>query len=338
MAHKVTVIPGEGIGPEVAAAVRRILDAAGVRIEWEELAARTDSATQAGQLVNQGAIDSVHRNRVALKGPTATAIAGGAPSVNVALRKALGLYANLRPVKNLPGVQSRFENVDLVLVRENTEDLYSGLEHEVVPGVVESLKIITERASTRIARFAFEYAVRSGRKKIHAIHKANIMKLSDGLFLKSVRAVAEKYKTIEYKELIVDNACMQMVLNPQQFDMLLLPNLYGDVMSDLAAGLVGGLGVVPSGNIGDECAMFEAVHGTAPDIAGQGLANPTALLMSGIMMLDHLGERPAARRIEAALEKVYREGKHVTRDLGGKATTQQFTDAVIAAIPVAATA
>jgi isocitrate dehydrogenase (NAD+) len=228
--------------------------------------------------------------------------------------------------------------VDIVLVRENTEDLYSGLEHEVVPGVVESLKIITERASTRIARFAFEYAGKSGRKKIHAIHKANIMKLSDGLFLKSLRAVAERYKDIEYKELIVDNACMQMVLDPQQFDMLLLPNLYGDVMSDLAAGLVGGLGVVPSGNIGDECAMFEAVHGTAPDIAGKGLANPTALLMSGIMMLDHLNERPAARRIEAALERVYREGKHATRDLGGKATTREFTEAIIAAMPVAATA
>jgi len=338
MRHKVTVIPGEGIGPEVAAATRRIIDAAGVQIEWEELAARTDSATEAGQLVNQGAIDSVRRNHVALKGPTSTAIAGGAPSVNVALRKTLDLYANLRPVKNLPGVKSRFENVDIVLVRENTEDLYSGLEHEVVPGVVESLKIITERASTRIARFAFEYAKRSGRKKIHAIHKANIMKLSDGLFLKSVRAVAERYKDIEYKELIVDNACMQMVLNPQQFDMLLLPNLYGDVMSDLAAGLVGGLGVVPSGNIGDESAMFEAVHGTAPDIAGKGLANPTALLMSGIMMLDHLGERPAARRIEAALERVYREGKHATRDLGGRATTQEFTDAVISALPIAATA
>ncbi len=338
MRHKVTVIPGEGIGPEVAAATRRIIDAAGVHIEWEELAARTDSATEAGQLVNQGAIDSVRRNHIALKGPTGTAIAGGAPSVNVALRKTLDLYANLRPVKNLPGVKSRFENVDIVLVRENTEDLYSGLEHEVVPGVVESLKIITERASTRIARFAFEYAKRSGRKKIHAIHKANIMKLSDGLFLKSVRAVAERYKDIEYKELIVDNACMQMVLNPQQFDMLLLPNLYGDVMSDLAAGLVGGLGVVPSGNIGDESAMFEAVHGTAPDIAGKGLANPTALLMSGIMMLDHLGERPAARRIEAALERVYREGTHATRDLGGRATTQEFTDAVIAALPVAATA
>ena len=334
MRHKVTVIPGEGIGPEVAAATRRIIDAAGVQIEWEELSARTDSATEAGQLVNQAAIDSVRRNHVALKGPTSTAIAGGAPSVNVALRKTLDLYANLRPVKNLPGVKSRFENVDIVLVRENTEDLYSGLEHEVVPGVVESLKIITERASTRIARFAFEYAKRSGRKKIHAIHKANIMKLSDGLFLKSVRAVAERYKDIEYKELIVDNACMQMVLNPQQFDMLLLPNLYGDVMSDLAAGLVGGLGVVPSGNIGDECAMFEAVHGTAPDIAGKGLANPTALLMSGIMMLDHLSERPAARRIAAALERVYREGQHATRDLGGRATTQEFTEAVISALPV----
>ncbi len=338
MRHKVTLIPGEGIGPEVAAATKRVIDAVGVQIEWEELSARTDSATEAGQLVNQAAIDSVRRNRVALKGPTGTAIAGGAPSVNVALRKALDLYANLRPVKNLPGVNSRFENVDIVLVRENTEDLYSGLEHEVVPGVVESLKIITERASTRIARFAFEYARKSGRKKIHAIHKANIMKLSDGLFLRSVRAVAERYKEIEYKELIVDNACMQMVLNPQQFDMLLLPNLYGDVMSDLAAGLVGGLGVVPSGNLGDESAMFEAVHGTAPDIAGKGLANPTALLMSGIMMLDHLGERPAARRIEAALEKVYRDGKHATRDLGGRATTHEFTDAVISALPVAATA
>jgi len=338
MRHKVTLIPGEGIGPEVAAATRRVIDAAGVQIDWEELEARTDSATEAGQRVNQAAIDSVRRNHVALKGPTGTAIAGGAPSVNVALRKTLDLYANLRPVKNLPGVKSRFENVDIVLVRENTEDLYSGLEHEVVPGVVESLKIITEKASTRIARFAFDYARKHGRKKIHAIHKANIMKLGDGLFLKSIRAVAQQYSGIEYKELIVDNACMQMVLNPQQFDMLLLPNLYGDVMSDLAAGLVGGLGVVPSGNIGDECAMFEAVHGTAPDIAGKGLANPTALLMSGIMMLHHLGESSAAQRIQAALEKVYREGQHATRDLGGTTGTREFTDAVIAALQVAATA
>ena len=333
MRHKVTLIPGEGIGPEVAAATRRILEAAGVQIDWEELEGRTDKTTERGQLVSQLAVESVRRNHVALKGPMATAIAGGAPSVNVALRKTLDLYANLRPVKNLPGVKSHFDNVDLIIVRENTEDLYSGLEHEVVPGVVESLKIITEKASTRIARFAFEYAKRHSRKKIHAIHKANIMKLSDGLFLRSVRAVAAQFPEIEYKELIVDNACMQIVMDPGQFDVLLLPNLYGDVMSDLAAGLVGGLGVVPSANIGDDCAMFEAVHGTAPDIAGKGFANPTALLMSSILMLDHLGERTAARRIEVALEKVYREAKHTTRDVGGPAGTDEFAEAVIAALP-----
>jgi len=330
--HKVTLIPGEGIGPEVAAATRRILEATGVQIDWEEIAGRSDSSSDQGISVNQAAVESVRRNRVALKGPMATAIAGGAPSVNVALRRTLDLYANLRPVKNVPGVKSHFENVDLILVRENTEDLYSGLEHEVVPGVVESLKIITEKASTRIAKFAFEYANRHGRKKIHAIHKANIMKLSDGLFLKSVRAVAAQFPAIEYKELIVDNACMQIVMDPNQFDMLLLPNLYGDVMSDLAAGLVGGLGVVPSANIGDECAMFEAVHGTAPDIAGKGLANPTALLMSSALMLDHLGEQTAAERIQKALEKVYREAKQTTRDVGGKAGTAEFADAVIAAL------
>jgi isocitrate dehydrogenase (NAD+) len=333
MRHKVTLVPGEGIGPEVAAATRRILEAAGVQIDWEELEGRTDKTTERGQLVSQLAVESVRKNHVALKGPMATAIAGGAPSVNVALRKTLDLYANLRPVKNLPGVKSHFDNVDLIIVRENTEDLYSGLEHEVVPGVVESLKIITEKASTRIARFAFEYAKRHDRKRIHAIHKANIMKLSDGLFLKSVRAVAAKFPEIEYKELIVDNACMQIVMDPQQFDVLLLPNLYGDVMSDLAAGLVGGLGVVPSANIGDDCAMFEAVHGTAPDIAGKGFANPTALLMSSILMLDHLGERTTARRIEEALEKVYREAKHTTRDVGGPAGTDEFAEAVIAALP-----
>jgi len=330
--HKVTLIPGEGIGPEVAAVTRRIMEATGVQIEWEEIAGRSDNSSDQGKTVNQAAVESVRRNRVALKGPMATAIAGGAPSVNVALRKTLDLYANLRPVKNVPGVKSHFENVDLILVRENTEDLYSGLEHEVVPGVVESLKIITEKASTRIAKFAFEYAKRHGRKKIHAIHKANIMKLSDGLFLKSVRAVAAKSPAIEYKELIVDNACMQIVMDPLQFDMLLLPNLYGDVMSDLAAGLVGGLGVVPSANIGDECAMFEAVHGTAPDIAGKGLANPTALLMSSALMLDHLGEHKTAERIQNALENVYRQGKHTTRDVGGKAGTEEFADAVITAL------
>ncbi len=330
------MLPGEGIGPEVSAAVRRILDASGVQIEWEVLEARaenTDKGTTGAEVLNTAAIESVRRNHVALKGPMATAIAGGARSVNVALRKSLELYANLRPVKNLPGVKSHFENVDVVIVRENTEDLYSGLEHEVVPGVVESLKIITEKASTRIAKFAFEYARRVGRKKIHAIHKANIMKMSDGLFLKSVRAVAEKFPEIEYKELIVDNACMQIVIDPQQFDILLLPNLYGDVMSDLAAGLVGGLGVVPSGNIGDEGAIFEAVHGTAPDIAGKGIANPTALLMSAILMLNYIGEAFTADRVEQALWQVYREGKHKTRDLGGTASTTQFTDAVIAALP-----
>src|SRR5213082_2185302 len=327
--HKVILIPGEGIGPEVAAATRRVLEATGVQIDWEEIAGRFDSSSDQEKTVNQAAVESVRRNRVALKGPMATAIAGGAPSVNVALRKSLDLYANLRPVKNVPGVKSHFENVNLILVRENTEDLYSGLEHEVVPGVVESLKIITERASTRIAKFAFEYAKHHGRKKIHAIHKANIMKLSDGLFLRSVRAVAAQFPDIEYKELIVDNACMQIVMDPLQFDMLLLPNLYGDVMSDLAAGLVGGLGVVPSANIGDECAMFEAVHGTAPDIAGKGLANPTALLMSALLMLDHLGERPAAEKIEAALLKTYRDGIYTTRDVGGKANTEQFTNAVL---------
>ena len=335
MRHKVTLLPGEGIGPEVSAAVRRILDAAGLQIDWEVVEARaenTDMSTTKGQVLNSAAIESVRRNRVALKGPMATAIAGGAPSVNVALRKSLNLYANLRPVKNLPGVKSHFDNVDVVIVRENTEDLYSGLEHEVVPGVVESLKIITEKASTRIAKFAFEYARRTSRKKIHAIHKANIMKLGDGLFLKSVRAVAELYKDVDYKELIVDNACMQIVIDPEQFDILLLPNLYGDVMSDLAAGLVGGLGVVPSGNIGEEGAIFEAVHGTAPDIAGKGVANPTALLMSAILLLNHIGESHGSQRIEQALWKVYREGKHLTRDLGGSASTQQFTDAVIAAL------
>jgi isocitrate dehydrogenase (NAD+) len=259
-------------------------------------------------------------------------VAGGAPSINVGLRQALDLYANLRPVKNLEGVQARFQGVDLVIIRENTEDLYAGLEHTVVPGVVESLKIITERASTHIAKFAFEYARKHGRKKIHAIHKANIMKLSDGLFLTSTRAVAEKYPDIEYKELIIDNACMQVVLDPQQFDMLLLTNLYGDIMSDLAAGLVGGLGVVPSGNIGESVAIFEAVHGTAPDIAGKGIANPTALLMSSIMMLDHIGEMDAARRVENALHRVYREGKSLTRDVRGTATTAEFTAAVIAAL------
>ncbi len=331
MRHKITLLPGDGIGPEVAQAARHIIDAAGVSIQWEEVHAANSREFPLGE-----AVESVRRNKVALKGPMATAIAGGPPSLNVALRQALELYANLRPVKNLEGVKARYEAVDVVVIRENTEDLYAGLEHTVAPGVVESLKIITEKASTRIAKFAFEYARRNGRKRIHAIHKANIMKLSDGLFLTSARKVAAGYPDIEYNEMIVDNACMQLVLNPQQFDVLLLPNLYGDVVSDLAAGLVGGLGVVPSGNLGENAAIFEAVHGTAPDIAGKGVANPTAILMSGIMMLDHLGENEAARHIERALHQVYRQGQSLTRDVGGSATTGQFTDAVIAAVEKAA--
>src|SRR5208283_3770752 len=274
MKHNVTLLPGEGIGPEVSAAVRRILDASGVQIEWEELAARaknTDKGTTGAEVLNTAAIESVRRNHVALKGPMATAIAGGARSVNVALRKSLDLYANLRPVKNLPGVKSHFDGVDVVIVRENTEDLYSGLEHEVVPGVVESLKIITEKASTRIARFAFEYARKNQRKKIHAIHKANIMKLSDGLFLRCCRNVAKDYGEITYGEHIVDNTCMQLVMNPYQYDMLVMENLYGDIISDLCAAFVGGLGFVPSANLGEDAAIFEAVHGTAPDIAGKGV-------------------------------------------------------------------
>jgi len=331
MKHTITLIPGDGIGPEVSHAVQQIIGAAGVDILWEEIPARAEIERRGQDFMHSGVLESIRNNRVALKGPLATAVAGGPPSINVGLRKALDLYANLRPVKNLEGVQSRYLGVDIVLIRENTEDLYAGLEHTVVPGVVESLKIITEKASTRVAKFAFEFARKYGRKKIHAIHKANIMKLSDGLFLTSVRKVAENYPDIEYKELIVDNACMQMVINPHQFDMLLLTNLYGDIMSDLAAGLVGGLGVVPSGNMGETVAIFEAVHGTAPDIAGKGTANPTALLMSAILMLRHVGEMAAAKRIEDALHLVYRQGKVLTRDVGGTASTAEFTAAVIGA-------
>ena len=330
MNHKITLLPGDGIGPEVANAATQIVEASGVSVEWEVFAAPLENGKRVGEFPRELAVESVRRTHVALKGPMATAVAQGPPSINVALRKELDLYANLRPVRNVAGVASRWSGVDLVIVRENTEDLYAGLEHTVVPGVVESLKIITEYASTRIAKFAFEYARKNGRKKIHAIHKANIMKLSDGLFLNSIRAVAEKYPQIEYRELIVDNACMKLVMNPAQFDMLLLPNLYGDVVSDLGAGLVGGLGVVPSGNIGDVAALFEAVHGTAPDIVGKGIANPTAIVMSAAMMLNYLNEMDASRRILAALDKVYREGKHTTRDVGGTASTQEFTQAVIA--------
>jgi isocitrate dehydrogenase (NAD+) len=336
MRHTVTLLPGDGIGPEVSDAVRKIIAAAGVEIDWEvlarPLAPESDPEGPPGEFPFAEVIASVQRNRTALKGPMATGVATGAPSINVALRKTLNLYANLRPVRNMEGIESRWTGVDLIIVRENTEDLYAGLEHTVIPGVVESLKIITEKASTDIARFAFSYAHRRGRKKIHAIHKANIMKLSDGLFLSCARRVAAENPDIEYHEMIVDNTCMQMVLNPSQFDVLLLPNLYGDVVSDLAAGLVGGLGMVPSGNLGADAALFEAVHGTAPDIAGKGIANPTALLLSGMMMLRHLHEREASHKIDEALRRVYREGRWLTRDVGGKASTTEFTDAVIEAL------
>ncbi len=326
------MIPGDGIGHEVSAAVVRIIEAVGIAIEWETFIAGGEALDRFNTPLPGEIIESVRRNKVALKGPIATPIGAGFESVNVRLRKTLDLYANLRPVRNLPGVESRFGDVDLIIVRENTEGLYSGLEHEVVPGVVESLKIITEKASTRIAVFAFEHARKHKRKKVTAVHKANIMKKSDGLFLQCFRRVALDYPDIERDEKIVDNTCMQLVMNPYQFDVLLMENLYGDIVSDLAAGLVGGLGVVPSGNIGLECALFEAVHGTAPDIAGKNLANPTALLLSAIMMLHHINERDAATRIEKALNKVIQARKTVTRDLGGSASTSEFTDAVISAL------
>lgn len=332
MAHTLTLIPGDGIGPEVTSAVVRILDAAGVQITWERHDAGVIAYKKSGQTLPVELLDSIKRNKVALKGPCTTPIGEGFTSVNVGLRKALDLYANLRPVSNLPGVHSRFANVDLVIVRENTEDLYAGLEHLIVPGVVESLKIITEAASTRIAEFAFQHAVREGRRKVTAIHKANIMKLGDGLFLDSVRTVARKYPQVQYDEKIVDAACMHLVMRPEQYDVLVLPNLYGDIVSDLCAGLVGGLGVVPGANLGLETAVFEAVHGSAPDIADQNVANPTALLLSAIMMLTHIGEREAAARVKRALDTVLEAGAVRTRDLGGSASTTEFTHALCQAL------
>ena len=313
-------------------AVVTIIAAAGVRIDWERHIAGIQAFERTGKALPTELIDSIRRTGVALKGPVSTPIGEGFTSVNVGLRKALELFANLRPVWNLPGVPSRFEDVDLVIVRENTEDLYAGLEHEVVPGVVESLKIITERASTRIARFAFDYATRHGRARVTSIHKANIMKLSDGLFLSCARAVAPHYPGIVYDERIVDAACMHLVMNPGQFDVLVMPNLYGDIVSDLCAGLVGGLGVVGSANLGAEAAVFEAVHGSAPDIAGRNIANPTALLLSSIMMLRHIGEAAAAERIMKALDAVFSAGTVRTRDLKGSATTTEFTDALCRAM------
>jgi isocitrate dehydrogenase (NAD+) len=332
--HKVTLIPGDGIGPEVSAAAREAVDSTGVKIDWEVVELNADVIAQTGQSLPQHVLDSLERTHVGMKGPVTTPIAGGYTSVNVALRKRLDLYANVRPVRSLPGLVTRFSDVkiDMVIFRENTEDLYSGLEHEVVRDVVTSLKVITRVASIRIAEAAFSFAAELGRKSVAAIHKANIMKLADGLFLRCCREVAARFPHIEYRELIVDNASMQLVIRPEQFDILLLPNLYGDIVSDLAAGLVGGLGVVPGANLGEKDAVFEAVHGSAPDIAGKGIANPTAMMLSAAMMLVHLKEQSAANRLRSAVEKVYADRRHMTRDVGGSAGTREFTDAVIAGL------
>jgi isocitrate dehydrogenase (NAD+) len=328
MTYTITLIPGDGIGPEVVGAAVRVLESTGLSFHWENETAGAGALATEGIALPERVLTSVRKNKLALKGPTGTPVGSGHRSINVDLRKRLDLYANLRPVKTLPGVASRYDNVDLIVVRENTEDLYSGLEHVVVPGVVESIKIITEKASTRIARFAFEYARTHGRKRVSSVHKANIMKLSDGLFLDCCRAVAEGYPEIGYDEIIVDNACMQLVLDPTRFDMLLLENLYGDIVSDLCAGFIGGLGMAPGANIGEDCAIFEAVHGSAPDIAGKNVANPMALILSGAMMLDHLGEHGAADRVRAAVHAALGEGAKLTRDLGGTAGTIEIAEAI----------
>src|SRR5580658_9645528 len=338
MAPKVTLIPGDGIGPEVIQATVRMLEATGVQFEWESFSAGAEAFEKYKEYIPKELTESIERTRVGLKGPVTTPIGGGFSSINVELRKRFELFANFRPIRNLPHIPTRYPGVDLIVVRENTEGLYSGIEHEVVPGVVESIKVITEKASTRVSRFAFEHARKNKRKKIHSIHKANIMKLSDGLFLRCSRAVAKEYPEITYGEHIVDNTCMQLVMNPYQYDMLLLENFYGDIISDLCAGLVGGLGLVPGANFGHTCAIFEAVHGSAPDIAGKNLANPTALLRSGLLMLRHLGEFDASMQIRNALEKVYRHPEKLTKDIGGKAGTSEFADAVIEEMDKAKTA
>jgi isocitrate dehydrogenase (NAD+) len=332
MNHPVTLIPGDGIGPEIMAAVQRVIEAAGVEIEWHVHEAGAHAIEQYGTQVPEHVLSGIRADRVCLKGPVTTPIGTGFTSANVILRKSLDLYANLRPALSLRGVKSRYENVDLVVVRENTEGLYSGIEHEVVPGVVESLKIVTEKASTRIAEFAFNYAKTMGRSKVTAVHNANIMKLSDGMSLRCARQVAARFPEIQYTEQIIDAACMKLVLDPLQFDVLVMENLYGDIVSDLCAGLVGGLGVVPAANLGTEYAVFEAVHGSAPDIAGKGVANPTAIILAAVMMLRHIGEREAADRIERAVHAVLERGERTTPDLGGHASTTEMTEAIIAGL------
>jgi isocitrate dehydrogenase (NAD+) len=327
--HKITLIPGDGIGPEVTKPTLEIIKVAGVKVEWETHLAGAEALKKQGTTIPKQLMDSFEKNKVALKGPVTTPVGEGFASVNVELRQTFDLYANLRPIKNLPGVKARYRDVDLIVVRENTEGLYSGIEHEVVPGVMESLKIITEKASTRIAKFAFDYAQAHGRKKVTAIHKANIMKLTDGLFLQCAKTVGGRYKKIDFSDLIVDNACLQLVLDPTRLDVLLLENLYGDIVSDLAAGLVGGLGVVPGANLGDDHALFESVHGSAPDIKGKNIANPTAIIQAAVMMLEHISEKAAARRIHDSLETVLMKGEVLTPDLGGSGTTTKFAAAII---------
>jgi isocitrate dehydrogenase (NAD+) len=332
MSHRVTLIPGDGIGLEVTRAAQRVIDASGVSIEWAECEAGAEVFQRTGEALPSETLDSILENKIALKGPVATPSGTGYRSVNVRLRQRLDLYANFRPAKSLAGVPSRYEDVDLMVIRENTEGLYSGLEHEVVPGVVESLRVITEKGSRRVVQFAFQTAVAYGRKRVTAVHKANILKKSDGLFLDVARQVSQNFPQIEYDECIVDAAAMKLVLDPHHFDVLVMENLFGDILSDLTSGLVGGLGLTPSGNLGDEMAVFEAVHGTAPDIAGQGKANPTALILSGALMLRRLQEKAAADQIETAVRKVIAEGKNVTGDLGGNASTDRYVDAVIEAL------
>ncbi len=334
--HRITVIPGDGIGPEVTRAVVAIVEAAGkpeaCTFDWQLHNAGAGAFAKTGEYIPKALYHSLEETRVGLKGPVTTPIGGGFASINVTLRKQFDLFANFRPIKNLPGLNTRYPGIDLIIVRENTEDLYAGIEYMAAPGVAQSIKIITEKGSTRIAKFAFEYAQKHGRKRIHAIHKANIMKLTDGLFLDCARKIAQSFSGIEYKEHIVDNTCMQLVLNPYQYDVILTENLYGDILSDLCSAFVGGLGLVPGANLGEHCAVFEAVHGSAPDIAGKDLANPTALLQSAILMLHHIDEPATAARVQTALEHVYTEGKTLTRDVGGSSGTRAFTEAILAAL------
>ena len=336
MSHTITLIPGDGIGPEVSEATKRVLEAAGVKIEWETHNAGAAVAEKRGTTLPPEVLESVRRNKVALKGPIGTPIGKGFKSVNVTLRQELDLYANVRPIRSLPGVEPRFEGTDMVIVRENTEDLYAGLELMIMPGIAQSIKLITERGCLRICEYAFDYAKRMGRSRVTAVHKANIMKLSDGLLLEVFRRVAMRYPAIEPVEVIVDACAMMMVRNANKLDVIVTENLYGDILSDLGAGLVGGLGIVPGANIGALSAVFEAVHGSAPDIAGKGVANPTALVQSAVMMLRHIGEMSAAQRIEDAVTTIYRTSDVRTGDVGGNATTNEFTDALCRLIATSA--